>query len=403
MFAWLHRVIGGSEPEEGAAADASVRPAPTTVGATGGRRREDAAALSAAVTAISHEIRTPLTTILGVLRVLRDSDIEPHHVRLVETAERAGRRLQAWVDNMADYVAPEAEAEDGAAERRPVVLAEAIYDAVESSASDGDRVAVSMEVDPAVAETRVGDARRLRQAVFTMVDSVLTSVDHGAFRVVARVRDGDRLVVTVRDPDAPWRPDRRALALQLLGAEQPPDVATLRDGGFALGLVAAQRAARWMGGDLTARPEGGDGLTLELTVTAPPAALSSADAQAGLRILVAEDNPVNRKLIQVMLEGLGHAPVIVSGGEEAVRALDAEDFDLVLMDLHMPDMDGFAAAEAIRARTDHRAYVPIVALTADVGQDVRDRALAGPMAAFVTKPVELDELSAVIVQVTAPE
>ncbi len=401
MFAWIRRVISGAGNQDAAAPGAGARSAPTTVGASGGRRRDDAAALSAAVTAISHEIRTPLTTILGVLRVLSGSTIEPHHARLVETAERAGRRLQAWVDNMADYVAPEAEAEGGAAERRPSVLADAIYDAVESSAIDGTPASLAVEVDPAVAQTRVGDPRRLRQVLFTMVDSVLTSVDQGTFRLVARVRDGDQLVVTVRDPGAAWREERRALALQLLGAEEPPDVATLRDGGFALGLAAAQRAARWMGGDLTARPEGRGGLTLELSVIAPAAPLSDPNATASLKILVAEDNAVNRKLIQVMLQGLGHAPVIVAGGEEAVRAVDTQDFDLVFMDLHMPDMDGFAAAEAIRARTDHRADVPIVALTADVGQDVRDRALAGPMAAFVTKPVELDELSSVIAQVTS--
>lgn len=401
MFARVRR-LAENALKRGSDADAS---APDAAPPQSRRdARDDAEALAAAVTAISHEIRTPLTTMLGVLRVLGGSNIEPHHARLVETAARAGRQLQAWVDNMADYVAPEslAQRHGGPAERRVADLAEALYAAAESVGVAGRRATVRLEIDAAVSTPRISDARRLRQAVFTMADAVLSAVDHGDFRLIARIRDGDTLVVTLRDAEAVWRPDRRALALDLLGAEEIPDVETLRNGGFALGLAAAQRAARWMGGDLTARPEGGHGLTLELTVAAPVAGALRAGAGAGgRRILVAEDNAVNQRLIQVLLEGLGHAPVIVSGGEEAVRAVDDADFDLILMDLHMPDMDGFAAAEAIRARTDHRAHTPIIALTADVGQDVRDRALAGPMAAFVTKPIELEELAAVIDQVIA--
>jgi hypothetical protein len=129
---------------------------------------------------------------------------------------------------------------------------------------------------------------------------------------------------------------------------------------------------------------------------APAEADTASDGGAGLRILVAEDHPANQALIRLLLSKMGHAPVIAENGLTALEAFDSDHFDLVLMDLHMPVMDGFEAARAIRSRHDRRASVPIIALTADVRDGVREEALSAGMNAYLTKPLNVRELAAEI-------
>lgn len=356
------------------------------------------AVLASALTAVSHEIRTPLTTIQGVLGVLNESPLEPHQKRLVETAVRAGGQLQAWIDNMADYAAPE----EAAVERamQTINLAQEIRAAADLVTLETPEGAISLQVDvdPDLSTLRLGDARRARRAVFNLIDGVAKSVVDGAVRVRARLRESDQVVISVRDARGRWDPERRELALRVL-AEGRTEGADRRDGGAALAFVAARRLARWMDGDVTARPQEDD-LILELVFAAPIAEAGAGGDGPGssggvtpLRVLVAEDNMINQKLIQVLLESLQCHARIVSSGAEAVSVAQEETFDIVFMDLHMPAMDGFTTAEALRARG---VTAPIVALTADVSHDTQSRAMDAGMAAFVKKPIDTDELSAVI-------
>jgi CheY-like chemotaxis protein len=157
-----------------------------------------------------------------------------------------------------------------------------------------------------------------------------------------------------------------------------------------------------MGGDITAQSQQGYGssfcVSLPLPGIAAPVAGSTGTAPADsatarpLRVLVAEDHPVNRAYLEAVLDKLGHSAVFAENGEEAVRAVQDEGFDIVLMDLHMPVMDGFAAARAIRTLPLPLGAIPIVALTADAFQDSQERARQAGMDEMMTKPAHLPQL-----------
>ena len=148
---------------------------------------------------------------------------------------------------------------------------------------------------------------------------------------------------------------------------------------------------------------------LPLTVVEAPAAntgnrvtsLGVADPARGVRILVAEDHPVNQKFMSLLLQRLGHTATLCENGEVALDAFHTGDYELVLMDIHMPVMDGLAATRAIRALPGPRSQVPIIALTADVLQEARDQARAAGVDAFITKPVTQEDLEAAMAAVLA--
>ncbi len=359
---------------------------------------DSAALLASALTAVSPEIRTPLTTMLGVLRVLSESGLEPHQQRLMGAALRAGSRLEAWVDNMADYIAPL----DGDANlvAYPVDVAATLETARDLAGFEDIHGAteISVDVDPELHSARVGDGRRLQQAAFNMMDAVAHSVVGGAVRVRARLRGDDRVTLTVRHSPGVWDPERLQTALRILSDGRSEGAAARRDSGAALALVVAQRIAGWMGGTLEARRDGDANLILEFAVPMAPAPVEAAatSPDMGPLVLVVEDNPVNQRLIQVQLQSIGCGAHVVSSAEEALEAVLEDDFDIILMDLHLPGLDGFSATIQLRERGGDGAAIPVVALTADVAHDVRRRAAEAGMQAFVKKPIDVSELADVI-------
>jgi CheY-like chemotaxis protein/HPt (histidine-containing phosphotransfer) domain-containing protein len=247
------------------------------------------------------------------------------------------------------------------------------------------------------------DPTRLKQILFNLLSNGVkfTPAGHVHLKVESGIgANAGRVVFSVIDTGIGM--DDATLARVFQRFVQADDTTSRSHGGTGLGLEISRSLARLMGGDIIVQSRLRVGscfmLVLPLPKIGPPApgATPGGGGPDGegrmLKVLVAEDHPVNRLYLEAVLDKLGHQAVFAENGEEAVRAAQKEDFDVVLMDLHMPVMDGFAAARAIRALPLPRGAMPIVALTADAFQDSQDQARLAGMDEMITKPAHLPQL-----------
>jgi CheY-like chemotaxis protein len=277
-----------------------------------------------------------------------------------------------------------------------------------------------VDVSADVPDALVGDPVRLRQVLVNLVSNAVKFTDQGEIlvRVVHGLEDAQHAVLhfSVVDTGIGIPEDKQVAIFQ---AFTQADGSTTRVyGGTGLGLSISWQLVSLMGGQIQVESTPGRGsafffsLTLPLAsgpVAAKPPATAIAPARdtRRLRVLVAEDNLVNRTLAEHLLRRRGHDPVLVVNGREAVEALvdaraDARSIDVVLMDLQMPEMDGFEATAAIRERERGTgSRMPIVALTAHAMQGDRQRCLDADMDGYVSKPIDPTDLFAVIDEVTA--
>ncbi|MFM8358697.1 MAG: response regulator, partial [Verrucomicrobiota bacterium] len=271
----------------------------------------------------------------------------------------------------------------------------------------GWRVRLAPDLPPGVQL----DATRVRQVLFNLVGNAITFSHQGEVRLDVLRRTGreggPELVFRVMDEGIGI--DEATAARLFQRFTQGDSSPVRRFEGTGLGLEISRRLARLMGGDVTFISQPGVGSTFELSLplvplvpplarpesVRPPAGLTSTGV-APRRILVAEDNPVNRQFLQAVLDQQGHEVTFAFHGKEALEACRQQTFDAVLMDLHMPEMDGLDACRAIRALPGPAGGVPIVALTADGFPETRERARAAGMNDFLTKPVSGRELAATL-------
>ena len=377
-------------------------------------------AKSAFLATMSHEIRTPLNGVLGMLQLLGLTRLEDAQADYVRTALSAGRGLLGILNDVLDLSRIEAgrlemeEAEFSLAETlKPV------EDMFRDQAAHRG-LTFRFAVRPDVPERLLGDAGRIRQILFNLVGNAVKFTEHGGVRLeVSREADPDphrvRLLFLVADTGVGIPEDKMKDIFQPF--TQVDGSTTRKHHGTGLGLSIVDRLVRFLGGGLTMESNAGAGTTacVRLDFPLPPAGQGrgtpdvrpgpSGRAQAPrLTVLVAEDEAVNQLFLLRALAVLGHDAEVAGNGEAALEALRRRRFDVVLMDIHMPEMDGLEATTRIRAEaggaTD--SAVPVVALTAHAMEGDRERFLAAGMDDYLSKPVDMQELDAVLQRAARP-
>ena len=372
------------------------------------------AAKSAFLANMSHEIRTPFHGLMGMLSLLRETGLTPKQIDYLRTATESADHLLALLNDILDM----SQLESGRMTLAPaaVELRTLLRDveALMRPQAMGKRLALHIDAHPGVPERVTLDATRVKQVLFNLLSNAIKFSDHGAVVLDVRCAQDTRGLATLEFivTDNGVGMDEATMAQLFNRFVQGDSSRSRRHGGSGLGLEISRNLARLMDGDIAVASKPGSGsrfsFFMPLVAAAPepePAAIRGAErvAARALQVLVAEDHPVNRQYMAALLEGMGHEAHFTTNGQEAVQTARLRSFDLVLMDLHMPVMDGVAATRIIRAESEPAiSTLPIVALTADAFEETRERCLVAGMNDFLTKPVSPEKLAALLRRLFGP-
>jgi signal transduction histidine kinase/CheY-like chemotaxis protein len=360
-----------------------------------------ARAKSSFLAVMSHEIRTPMNGIIGFARLLEDGargSSAHSHARIVRSSAEALKRI---LDDVLDLSKLEAgQLKFSMAPFQPERVVEEAVGLFEHLANERGIVLATELSDLAHLEL-LGDAHRLRQVVMNLVSNAIKFTEYGEVRVQVTREDlsaSTRLRFEVMDSGVGMTEEAQKRIFERF---EQADVSTSRQyGGTGLGLAICKELVERMEGVIGVHSELGKGSTFWFEVGLERAATTSMgryraggrvlQGQKGLRVLVAEDNKVNQLLIRTLLSRAGHHPDVVDTGAAAVHRLGKETYDVVLMDLHMPVMDGLQATSVVRESGN---AIPIIALTASVLDEDRRACLAAGMNGFLAKPIHPAQLA----------
>jgi PAS domain S-box-containing protein len=360
---------------------------------------------------MSHEIRTPMNGVIGMTALLRDSPLTPTQAEYVRIIASSGESLLTIINDILDYSKIEAGRLE--LEIAPFDVRECLDNALDLFAGQarGKHIRLESVIAPHVPRHVAGDATRLRQVLVNLIGNALKFTDTGEVKVS----------VDAEPVDAMTRRQQLTFAVSDTGIGIPPEgmerlfksfsqvdaSTTRRFGGTGLGLAISKRLANLMGGTMWVESEPGRGSTFHFTMEVEPrvAPLGGNNGTVGaatdttlgrrcpLRVLVAEDNRINQVVATLLLQRMGYRATTVGNGLEALAALESADYDAILMDVEMPEIDGCEVTRRIRAQRQTPTQPWIIALTAGAMQDDRERAFAAGMNDFLTKPVRAEALS----------
>ena len=362
-------------------------------------------AKSAFLAVMSHELRTPLNGVLGMARALQRTELNPRQEGFVETIVRSGDSLLGMLNDLLDLAKIEA---------GHMGLSVAAFDLkaagdqtidLLSEVAAAKGLTLTSEADPDLPPLVLGDETRVRQIMLNLISNAVKFTSQGAVRLTLRATPGvgseSGVEITVSDGGIGISPEQVAMIFRPFS--QAEATTAQQYGGTGLGLSICRTLAIMMGGEISVDSQLGQGSTFRVWLPLPAAATAipldvAQDALPAFRILVADDNPINLAVARAILESAGAFIETVSDGNQALDRLRTGAFDLVLMDIHMPIMDGIEAVRRLRDGQAGRSDMPVIALTADVAAGEAERLMALGFDGLQAKPVQPGGLIAAIGQ-----
>ncbi len=369
---------------------------------------------------MSHEIRTPMNAIVGFGELLALEKLNDEQCEYVDIIRESGNHLLGLINDILDFSKVEADRIE--LEMVEVDLHE-VFDRLTAMLKHKARekgLEFTVQAEPQCPARFLSDPVRLQQCLINLVSNAIKFTRQGFVRATVRhVTDGsqgDRLLFEVSDSGIGIDPEKQQVIFEPF--VQADSSTTRTFGGTGLGLSLTRRLAELLGGSISLRSQTGQGSTFILSlpchpvVTGDPKAKTEIDVEkkpAGLqqdypqligRILVAEDNPANSLLIKKMLSRFGLEPELVTNGRDAVERIREMGYDLVFMDMQMPEMNGYDATETLR---QNKIRIPIIALTANVMQDDKTKCLEAGCDDYLGKPIELEALRKVLLKYCQPQ